>query len=242
MSRKSGISFTLISLLSLFLFVSAPAGAAAAGSSHTPEGDGKDSAFEIIKALQKDIHSLSATIHQEKHHAILKDAIYVEGRIFLEKPGLLRWEASAPERSVTVVDSSMLTVYYPDMKEAEQYKLSEHFLAKNTMGFLSSVMWGSLEELEKKFSLNISRSSGQIVFMLRPLSGIVQRYLSSVRIAYDENTGLPLSFEVVTPRGDRTRTTLTDTKVNPVLGPETFHIRLPDDVLITNNLEPIDTR
>jgi outer membrane lipoprotein carrier protein len=242
MSKNTRISFTLISLLLLFFIVPAPAEAAAYGSSRTQRDERRDSAFETIKALQKDIHALSATIHQEKKHAILKDTIYVKGKIFLEKPGLLRWEASAPERSITVVDGTMLTVYYPDMKEAEQYKLSEHFLARNTMGFLSSVMWGSLEELEKQFSLNINGTSGKIVFMLRPLSGIVQRYLSSVRIIYDRRTGLPLSFEVVTPRGDRTLTILTDVKVNPVLEKELFHIRLPKDVLITNNLTPLDTR
>ena len=229
----------------LFLFISllaSPSGIAASNSAiQRPVENGRSDGFERIKRMQNNIHSLSATISQEKNYSALKEAIHVNGRVVLKKPNLLRWEADAPERSVISVDGVTMTIYYPDINEAKIYKLSEQFIAKNTMRFFSSVMWGSFEDMEKKFAMTVSHEKGKISFQLKPLSKIVRRYLSSVVISYDDRTGLPLSFELTTPKGDRTLTTLSDIKVNPVLEPGIFNLDLPQDVVITNLLDPMNS-
>ena len=239
MSRK--IKVSIIIFLFLPLFLSSSAIAAPADSMRAPDSNENNDVFEKIRQMQNNVHTLSATIEQEKNYSALKKAIHVNGRIILKKPNLLRWEADAPERSVISVDGVTMTVYYPDIKEAKRYKLSEQFIAKNTMRFFSSIMWGSFEDMEKQFALAVSRDKGRISFELKPLSKIVRRYLSSVVISYDDRTGLPLSFEITTPKGDRTITTLSDIKVNPELEPDTFNLKLPHDVWIINNIEPVDT-
>jgi outer membrane lipoprotein-sorting protein len=95
-------------------------------------------------------------------------------------------------------------------------------------------MSGALPELEKKFTVSVFRSEDDIVFRLVPISSIAGRYLAAVVIHYDKSSGIPKGIEMTTPRGDKTITRLSEVKTNPGLDAETFKIKLPSDVRITN--------
>lgn len=201
--------------------------------------DERQKLFERFNSLQKDIYAVSASVSQEKQLAVLKEKVFLEGTVVAAKPNLLRWEVNRPERSVTVVDGERMIVYHPVEKEAQVYVVSENLVARNAVGFFSSAMGGSLSEMEKKFSVTVLRKDGEIICRLIPLSKMAGRYLSSVTIYYDEMTGLPRRFEMETPKGDRTVTKLTSVRTNPRITSETFKLKLPDDVWITNKIEPI---
>lgn len=205
-------------------------------SQEMPAAD-KQKIVDRLKELQKDIYSITATVNQEKHLSSMKRKINVEGIISLKKPNTLRWDTVKPEKSVTVVDGETMTVYYPDVKEAQVYDLSEDIIAKNVMNFFTSAMWGTLNEMEKKFTVNIFRKDDSVVFELIPLSKMTARYLSSIIIYYDEKTGIPKGFTTTTPKGDKNITRLTNILINPEIRNDSFKIKLPEDVWITNKPE-----
>jgi outer membrane lipoprotein-sorting protein len=229
-AKKISICFSLI----LFLLHSV---AVASKDIREVSAEEKQKIFERLKELQKDIHSMHATVNQEKQLSVLKKKIQVKGTIIMAKPNMLRWDVTMPEKSITVIDGETMTVYHPTAKEAQVYNLSEDFVARNTMSFFATAMGGNLNEMEKKFTVTVFRNDGKIVFKLIPLSSIARKYLSDIAVYYDEVTGLPGGFEVTTPKGDRTITKLADIKINPEIKPDTFELKLPGDVWITNKIE-----
>ena len=239
MSKAIKNSLSAVGLLFLGLVFALPVCASNKASSEI-SADEKKKVFEKISTLQKDVHSLRASVSQEKHLTLLKKQINVEGTVTIAKPDRLRWDMVRPERAITVVDGENMTVYHPDKKEAQVRALSDSPIASNAMSFFVAFMSGSLGEIEKKFMLQIFRQDGRLIFKLTPLSGMAGKYLSSVTIQYEEATGLPQEFEMTTPKGDRTVTRLTNIRTNPALKPETFKLKLPDDVWITNKFEPIN--
>lgn len=210
-----------------------PSNSSAGGQELSPPE--RQKVLERLQSLQKNVHSLTAAVRQEKQLAALKKKVTVEGTVALAKPNLLRWEIERPERSLTVIDGQRLTVYHPDSKEAQVYALADHVIARNTMGFFTAAFGGSLEDMEKKFNVAVFREEGGIVFSLKPRSGMARKYLSEVVIRYNEETGLPREFEMLTPKGDRTVTILSDIKTNPALGPDAFVFKLPRGAWVTND-------
>ncbi|MBI5409537.1 MAG: outer membrane lipoprotein carrier protein LolA [Nitrospirae bacterium] len=227
--------------VSLILILTFPLSIKASGNLlHELPADERQEIFGKLNALQKSINSIHASATQEKRLSAMKEEIRVEGMVVMAKPNLLRWDTARPQKSVTVTDGRTMTVYYPDIKEAQVYSLSENIIARNTMSFFTTAMGGDLgdlKELEKRFTVNIFRSEDGLLFKLTPLSKMAGKYLASLVIKYDETTGLPKGFEVTTPKGDKTVTKLTDIKINPEISPETFSIKLPDDAVITNKFE-----
>lgn len=194
-----------------------------------------------LNSLQSDIRSISASVRQERHLTALKKKVVVNGTIVLAKPDKLRWDVSSPSKMITALDGETMTVYHPDIKEAQVYVLSEDMVARNTSNFLVSVFnSGSLNELEKKFNVAIFKGSGEIVFKMTPLSNIVRRYIEKIIVFYNPVSGLPQGFDMYTPKGDRTITRLSDIKINPAVKPGLFTIALPDDVWITNQVKLTD--
>lgn len=198
----------------------------------------KQKILEKFKMLHKDMHSIYASVSQEKQLAALKKKVVVQGTVTMAKPNMLKWDVVKPERSVTVIDGETMTVYHPDIKEAQVYALSENLIARNAMSFFSTAMSGDLAEMEERFSVSIFKNDGEVVFRLVPTSKIVGRYLAAVVIHYDEKTALPKGFEMSTPKGDKTTTRLTNIKVNPDLTPGAFQLKMPLDVWVTNKVEP----
>ncbi|HTZ16965.1 MAG TPA: outer membrane lipoprotein carrier protein LolA [Dissulfurispiraceae bacterium] len=194
--------------------------------------------LETFKTLHKDMHSIFALVSQEKQIAALKKKVVVQGTVTMAKPNRLKWDVIKPERSVTVIDGETMTVYHPDIKEAQVYDLSDQLIARNAMSFFSTAMSGNLAEMEERFTVSIFRTDGEVVFRLVPISKIVRRYLAAVVIHYDEKSALPKGFEMSTPKGDKTITRIAGIKVNPELDPGTFQLTMPLDVWITNKVEP----
>jgi|GEM_PF-1498866 len=197
---------------------------------------------ESLKKLQSGISSVVATIYQEKHLRVLKKDLQIRGSIILQKPNRLRMETAAPEQSITVVNGKTMTVYHPVEKEAEVYDFTEDIIAKNTMQFFNSIVWGSFKRLKERFKVKMLRDNNLIVFELSPLSSIIAKYLSSITIEYDAETGLPEEFTLITPGGDKIQTRLSDIKINTTIKPGTFDLILPADVWITNRIEDDENR
>lgn len=197
----------------------------------------KQRIFERLTELSKDTDSITATINQEKQLSLLKEKICIDGTVIMKKPNMFRWDIVEPDKSIIAVDGETMTVYHPEIKEAQVYNLIGNLIARNTMRFLTITMWGSLNEIEKNFTFNILRKEDEIIFKLAPISKMISRYVSSIIIHYEEKTGFPRGFEITTPKGDKTVTRLSNIKINPEIKTGTFKIKLPEDVRITNNFE-----
>ncbi len=241
MSRAEKVSLHLFGFLIALVTVCAFFPCVPCAASNSPQelsASERQKILEKFKVLHKDMHSIFASVSQEKQLTSLRKKVVVEGTVTMMKPNMLKWDVVKPERSVTVIDGETMTVYHPDIKEAQVYDLSDHMIARNTMSFFSTAMSGDLAEMEKKFSVSIFRDEGEVLFRLVPISKIVGRYLAAVVIRYDEKTALPKGFEMSTPKGDKTVTRLTNVKVNPELAPGAFQLKMPLDVWITNKIEP----
>jgi len=231
----------VLSVLLAFLCVFSSIFAMSADASPRTSLLEKNDILEMIKEKHKNMRAIQAVVYQEKHLTALKEPVHIEGTVILEKPGMLRWESLIPEKSITIINRNTIQVYYPDEKVAEIHKLSDNFIARNTMVFFSSVMWGDMEDMEKRFAVSMSRDNGELRIQLEPHSRIVSRYLSSIIIHYDGLTGMPRGFEVTTPKGDKTVTRIEALTVNPDIAADAFTLNLPPDVRIRDYSVTIDT-
>ncbi len=224
----------LISLIFLLFLISIYS-LADSGDVNLESVNGNRNVIDIIKGKHRDTESIRAVVHQIKQLVTLKEPVNVEGTIIVRKPSMLRWETYAPERSITVIDGKTVTMYYPIAKEAEIYKLTDNLIASNTISFFKSIMWGALDDMEKRFALNVFEDIDEFIIELVPHSKMISKHLSSIMIYYDKQTGMPKEFVVKTPNGSKTITRIEDIEINPKISADTFKLNLMPDVVVRDH-------
>lgn len=223
-------------VLFLNLFFLTPLYATSNTLEEIPSADRQNIVSKLTE-FAKDTQTIAANVTQEKQLSLLKEKVCLSGSVLMKKPNMFRWDMVKPDKSIMVIDGELMTIYHPDVKEAQMFNLSGNPIASNTVKFFTTILWGSLTEIEKKFLVTLFRKDNELVFKLTPLSKIVGRYLSSILIYYDEKTGVPQGFEMITPKGEKTVTRFSNIKINPEIKADIFKLKLPKDVCITNNPE-----
>jgi len=86
----------------------------------SPARSADASADELARGLQKKydtIKDFSADFVHQYQSGVLKKQRTERGRLLVRKPGQMRWESEAPERSLVVSDGKNVYLYVPDDKQ-----------------------------------------------------------------------------------------------------------------------------
>lgn len=80
-------------------------------------------ALKIEKAYAA-LRSLRAEFEQFYYSASLATPLFEKGRLFLQKPGLMRWEYAEPERNVFIYKEGVSLAYFPEDNQLFRHTLS----------------------------------------------------------------------------------------------------------------------
>jgi len=228
-----------VSLVFFFVFLSTGLNAfAGLGLPDRPLGpEASTEAIRELRGAQDGIKAVSMSFVQTKSSAMLADDMVTSGTVLVKKPGLLRWEVKKPERIIIVVDEDVLWFYRPARKEARKRLLSKDFVAGQAMGFFTSIMNLSLEDLEKRFIYSLYRAGDNVVLELVPKSKFVSKYLKGITIWYRQSDGIPVKFAVLGKKGDTTVTEFKNINIKAVTDENDFHLKLPENVRVISDEE-----
>ena len=101
-------SIAVLSTFSLLLVLTAAVPVSGDSGLRTAPAE-KSEMLENIRQRHRKTHSIKATVYQEKNLRALNKPVLVKGTVILEKPGMLRWEAFTPEKSIMVINRKTIT-------------------------------------------------------------------------------------------------------------------------------------
>jgi outer membrane lipoprotein-sorting protein len=220
----------LVVALVLSCSLARPAHAVPAGTQL--QGEERVRAIQQLQARQRAVATLRATVVQRKQHPLLKGEVVTEGTLLVRRPDRVWWEVTRPERTIIVINGPELLVYHPTRKEAERRDLRDDFASRAAVDFLAAGMNLAVDELEKRFQVDLYRDGGRLALWLIPRSRWAAQAIASITITQHEDEALPRQILVVGPKGDRTETSLTHVTVNPPLPQDAFTLRLGPEVRV----------
>jgi outer membrane lipoprotein-sorting protein len=201
-------------------------------------GEERVRALQRLQARQREVAALRATVVQRKRHPLLKNEVVIEGGLLVKRPDHVRWEMTRPERTIVVIAGHSLLVYHPDRGEAERRDARDDFGSRAAAEFLATGVGLALDDLEKRFRVDVYRDGGQLTLRLTPKSSWIAKAIAEVAITQDDDGALPRRIVVVGAKGERTETALTDVILNPPLADDAFALRLGPDVRVADLRAP----
>ncbi|NCC24645.1 MAG: outer membrane lipoprotein carrier protein LolA [Deltaproteobacteria bacterium] len=181
-------------------------------------------AYESIESFQTDFA-------QKLTNAATQEVRDRSGVIQFKKPGLVRWETTAPEREILVVGPEIVWDYFPDEEVAYTYPAGQVFSSKTMLRFISGQAM-----LEEDFNV----TDQGVDDGLAKLRLVPKEPEPSLVLAYlwvEPESALLRRILLVDFFGNGNELELRDMQVNAPLDSEVFTFTPPDGVDVLENPE-----
>jgi outer membrane lipoprotein-sorting protein len=194
-------------------------------------GDLED-ALARIAEKGKSVQNFRALFRQTKSVYLLDEPLRSEGRI-LYRPGRLRWETTAPEASVLVIDEAGMKVYLPKLRQLEVYD----FPGREALGAILPLFGQSVEDLRRSYEVSLKTGDPALfVLDLVPKSERMRRAVARLEVAIDRASLLPNRLVTEDPSGDKSETTFEHVEPNVDISESDFELKVPPGTAVKKPL------
>jgi outer membrane lipoprotein-sorting protein len=166
-----------------------------------------------LEAVYKNRTSLEANFREERHMSILKEPIVNQGKIWFTPPDKIRREITGNSPSVTVIDGRKMTIYYPNLKTAEQYDLEKRPIIRQSLQALTAGL--NFQRVADYYNIEGSKEDRTYTVTLTPKTPSIRRLVKSLTLTM-ENDLTPVKVDFQSPRGERVLIDYSNVKRAPV--------------------------
>jgi len=223
---------TLFSCIALFWFDSA---LKVWGEERTKSEDknAKENAFilnEILKKIEERYigPGFRAEFEQQSTITAMEITDSASGKLFVKRPGKMRWEYVLPEAQIITSDSNDLWIYRPEDNQVLIGKAPSFFADGKGATFLSDV-----KNVRKEFIVTLEGSDkkGNSVIKLVPKKKSTQ--LTEIRLTISSHTDTIDQIVTKNEYSDETRIQISKYQFNQDLAEDLFVLKIPNgaDVL-----------
>jgi outer membrane lipoprotein-sorting protein len=193
----------------------------------------QDEISDLVKRLEtvyQNRTSLQANFREERHMAILKDPVINQGKIWFTPPDKIRREITGNSPSTTVIDGKKMTIYYPNLKTAEQYDLEKRPIIRQSLQALTAGL--NFQRVSDYYSIEGTKEDKSYVITLTPKTASIRRLVKSLTLTMQTDL-TPEKVDFQSPRGERVFISYSDVKRDPV--PESvYEFTPPAGTNVTN--------
>jgi outer membrane lipoprotein carrier protein len=181
-----------------------------------------DELLAKLEASSKDLTTLKGEFTQRTRVKLFKQELRSTGRILFRRPRQLRWEYTAPDPSVMVLDGDRATLTTPGA--APQVFDLAHDATMRPI-FDQLLLWlspGSLGRAREQYQLTVAGTAELPTLVLEPKSGAMARAFRRVELRLDGRSGLLRGILLVEQNGDEKEIAFTRLERNVALPEDAF--------------------
>jgi outer membrane lipoprotein carrier protein len=186
-----------------------------------------EDATEVVSKLQskyESIKSIKADFTQEVSSKTMP-AMTSEGKVWLKKPGRMRWEYKTPAKDLIVSDGKTIWLFQPDLNQVIEKTAASSASAMAT-DFLSGI-----GNIEKEFIVVLSAAEGaNHVLTLTPKQE--QASLKKLTLEVGKKSSLVEKTVITDHYGNKTSVTFKNIKLNSSVKDSLFKYTAPKGVAV----------
>jgi len=183
---------------------------------------------EVAAALQKKYDAIRDFSADFVHHAeggVLRKKATERGKLYVKKPGRMRWDYTAPEKKEFVSDGRRMYLHVPADRQVMVSPVPEADQATTAVLFL--VGKGSLT---RDFAVTFGEGGGPDTYSLKLQPKLPERDYDWLQIVVDRTTLQIRSLAAADARGGRSTFVFSNFKENPGLADKLFVFKMPRGV------------
>ena len=205
----------------LFLTLVLCTGQRLSAQTFTPVKDAAVMQKHIIDASTK-ISTIECDFTQEKNMSMLADKAVSKGKFYFKKESKVRLEYLHPVKNLIVMNGGKMMM--KDDKKTSQMDMHRSKMFQQ----LNNVIVGSINGsifTGKDFTVNFSESNSLVKVQLKPVSKMMQNFLSEIVLVLDKKDFTATRIEMNEPSGDNTILSFSTKEINGTVDDALFAIK-----------------
>jgi outer membrane lipoprotein-sorting protein len=176
-----------------------------------------------VKEVAWNTRTIACDFSQEKEMSMISEKIKSNGKFYLKKEKMLRWEYLQPFSYLIVIKNDQISIQ-------DEYKVT-HFQVHSNEVFreINRIILGSIQGTlltdDQNFKATYFESPTSWVVKLKTLTPKLKESLSEIVIYFDRKDYMVNQLDMHEPGGDFTRITFTSRKLNQPIADEKFMVR-----------------
>ncbi len=188
-----------------------------------------------MKSKYKSSHSLTCEVEQLRKNSLSPKETKSEGRIYLKKPNLFRWETFSPDPSILTTNGKKIWFYTPPFDSDENGQVVIRAVSKqdDQSKFAFKILSGEIDvERDFEVSEKMSEISSTSIFILKPKKPL--NSLTSIELELEKPTKLVYRIRLILSNGNETTLKLRNLKLNAQLPNKMFEFQIPKNTEVLN--------
>ncbi len=178
------------------------------------------------EARLRSLNSLQADFVQTYYSSSVRAPLIEKGRLYIQKPGWMRWDYTDPEKKTFLIKDSLYQEYYPEDKQLVQKSLSEEEGEADILGLLTGTR--SIQDHYTVESTSFPTDNKSVhQLKLIPRENDPDNY---ILLEVDAKTWLILKAVSFDWAGNKQEFQFSQIKGDISLPKDTFELKLPPDV------------
>jgi outer membrane lipoprotein carrier protein len=178
--------------------------------------------LDRIDAAAKQTRTMSAEFTQKNRMKLFRKELRQKGRLFFQAPRQIRWEYTAPDPSVLLLDGQTATLRAPG-SEAQVFDLDKDATLRAVFDqLLTFVGGGSIATAQAAYAVETEGDAKhpRLVLLPRP-EGAVAKAFSRIELSFDEQTQVR-AIKLIEKNGDEKDIAFTKIERNHALPAAAF--------------------
>ncbi|UCF93996.1 MAG: outer membrane lipoprotein carrier protein LolA, partial [Desulfobacterales bacterium] len=150
---------------------------------------------------------------------------FAKGKIFVRRPGMMRWEYEEPDKQVIITDGQKLWIYRPEDNQVLTGLAPAFFRDGKGASFLADI-----KILRRKFDISLGAADSDLFYELKLVPHTKTLDVTDIRLSISKNTFAITSVVTYNSYGDETRVELLNTKFDQKLDESLFSFEIPEGV------------
>lgn len=193
----------------------------------SPDRESPLSIDEIVQRVEKRYagSGFSARFVQESVLKAMDITDKASGKIYIKRPGMMRWEYEKPDRQIIITDGSKLWIYRPEDNQVMVGKAPSFFGEGKGANFLSDI-----KLLKKNFFILPGKKGRNDHYNLKLLPRKKTLDLTGIDLSISSKTFDIVQVITTNVYGDETRITLRNFQFKQDLEDSLFSFKIPPGV------------
>lgn len=183
------------------------------------EGGASAEILKRVQAVYRDVNDFTADFVQQSYLQGFDEKNF-KGKLYLKKPGLVRWDYTRPVKQNIVINGDTITLYFYEQKQAIIQKVSDHPDAEPAMGLLSNI-----EKWEDSFIIKSGEPSAD--FFRLKLTPKTMKMVNEVIVEIDKETFYIKKLILSEDSGNKISFSFSGTKLNSGIKKGLFDFKIP---------------